>query len=457
MTTLIPKFEQTSSTVNRPINLKLQESISVLDFGATGNGSTDDSGAIQNATNAAASAGKALFFPAGTYRLLNYVTLPSNAEWFGEIGSIIYLDPNMTLGASIGGAARALYANTASNIKISTLIFNSSSTGLTKSVSIALNAVTNLKIEDCVFQNFGNSTYYAQGLIIFGSNQVWILNSKFYNNSGDGCALSSATTNYFVSDCEFSNNGDWGLALVIACNNGSVTNNLFLNNASTATGVDRCSYVSFTNNTMNTNEHGVRVTQFAVTTDKSSHITIIGNNITNVGVAGISIESTNPTYGQITIVGNSIEGSSNQGIRIYDSVEGTIVGNTIYSCAAEGILFDAQTSGVNTGAYCVANNSIRTDTYGIHQVNTGGTWIPINVIGNYVDSSSTANYSLATNAAYINFDNVNYIDASRTFNFPSGVVASSATGGGTTPPANVQGYIPLYLSGTLYKIPFYNA
>ena len=448
MTTLIPKFEQTSSTINRAFNLKLQDTMSVKDFGATGDGTTDDSAAIQTATTAAASTGKALFFPAGTYRLLNYVTLPSNTEWIGELGSTIYLDPSMTVGTSIGGTARALYANTATNIKLISLVFNSANTGLTKPISICMNSVTNLKVEDCTFQNFGNSTYYSQGLVVFSSTEIWILNSKFYNNSGDGCALSNGTTKYFVSDSEFSNNGDWGLALVIACNNGSVTNNLFFNNTSTATGVDRCSYVTFSNNTMNTNEQGIRVTQFAVSSDKSSHITITGNNITNVGVAGISIEETNPVYGQITIVGNSIEGSSNQGIRIYDSVEGSIVGNTIYSCAAEGILFVAQTSGVQTGAYCVANNSIRTDTYGVHQVNTGGTFIPINVIGNYVDAASTANYSLDASAAYFNFDSTNtYTSTSSALNFPSAL--STPTAG------SITGYIPVYVGGVHYKLPYY--
>ena len=75
MTTLIPKFEQTGSTVNRPFNLKLQESVSVKDFGAVGNGTTDDTTAIQNAVNATPYGGT-LYFPAGQYKLTNEIRLP---------------------------------------------------------------------------------------------------------------------------------------------------------------------------------------------------------------------------------------------------------------------------------------------------------------------------------------------------------------------------------------------
>ena len=47
MTTLIPKFEQLGSSTNRPFNLKLQEVISVKDFGAVGDGVTDDTNAAR--------------------------------------------------------------------------------------------------------------------------------------------------------------------------------------------------------------------------------------------------------------------------------------------------------------------------------------------------------------------------------------------------------------------------
>jgi hypothetical protein len=66
MATLIPKYDQgLSGAVNRPINLKLGESISVKDFGATGDGTTDDTAAIQ----AAVDTGLAVFVPQGVYKI----------------------------------------------------------------------------------------------------------------------------------------------------------------------------------------------------------------------------------------------------------------------------------------------------------------------------------------------------------------------------------------------------
>jgi hypothetical protein len=71
MTTLIPKYDQGSTgAVNRPIDQKLGEWISVKDFGATGNGTTDDTVAIQNAINAAqAKNGGIVLIPWGTYNI----------------------------------------------------------------------------------------------------------------------------------------------------------------------------------------------------------------------------------------------------------------------------------------------------------------------------------------------------------------------------------------------------
>jgi hypothetical protein len=73
MTTLIPQFDlknggsTPTGAVNRPINQKLAETVSVLDFGAIGDGITECSQAIQNAINYTCSIGASLFFPAGTY------------------------------------------------------------------------------------------------------------------------------------------------------------------------------------------------------------------------------------------------------------------------------------------------------------------------------------------------------------------------------------------------------
>ncbi len=77
MTTLIPKYDQSSTgAVNRPFNLKLQEIVSVKDFGATGDGTTDDTASIQAAINSvSASGGGTVYMPAGVYVISSTIYL----------------------------------------------------------------------------------------------------------------------------------------------------------------------------------------------------------------------------------------------------------------------------------------------------------------------------------------------------------------------------------------------
>jgi hypothetical protein len=75
MTTLIPKYDLgETGTVNRPFNIKLEETVSVLDFGAVGDGLADDTAAINAAI--AASAGKKILFPSGIYKVTSTIVLP---------------------------------------------------------------------------------------------------------------------------------------------------------------------------------------------------------------------------------------------------------------------------------------------------------------------------------------------------------------------------------------------
>jgi hypothetical protein len=85
MTTLIPKFEQPfTGAANRPINLKLQESVSVLDFGAINDGVADCTSSIQTAINDCALTGKRLFFPAGQYLVTSTISIPQYTNIYGE-------------------------------------------------------------------------------------------------------------------------------------------------------------------------------------------------------------------------------------------------------------------------------------------------------------------------------------------------------------------------------------
>lgn len=57
---------------------------SVRSTGATGNGVTDDTAALQNAINSATAAGKIVYFDAGTYKVTSTLTIPAGAKLLGE-------------------------------------------------------------------------------------------------------------------------------------------------------------------------------------------------------------------------------------------------------------------------------------------------------------------------------------------------------------------------------------
>lgn len=64
-----------ADAVQRTVASKLQDSVSVKDFGAAGDGSTDDTTTIQSAINAARTSGAAVYFPPGEYVVAGQLTL----------------------------------------------------------------------------------------------------------------------------------------------------------------------------------------------------------------------------------------------------------------------------------------------------------------------------------------------------------------------------------------------
>jgi hypothetical protein len=65
--------------VGKTLNDKMQDLVSVKDFGATGNGTTDDTAAIQAAINLACTYGGNVYLPAGTYKISAALTFSMNS------------------------------------------------------------------------------------------------------------------------------------------------------------------------------------------------------------------------------------------------------------------------------------------------------------------------------------------------------------------------------------------
>ena len=119
MTTLIPKYDEGSTgAVNRPINLKLAEFVSVLDFGADDTGVADST----NAFNAAIATGRKVYVPNGTYLVADIVVV-DGLTVEGESNSVLLVKTN-------NSGAFTSTSGIKNNIIISNLIIGAN-TGIT--------------------------------------------------------------------------------------------------------------------------------------------------------------------------------------------------------------------------------------------------------------------------------------------------------------------------------------
>lgn len=83
-------FVQETSTAPRTVQSKLRDWVSVKDFGATGNGTTDDTAAIQAAINYASDYARAVYFP-------SHRTTPSGGGSFYKITSTLTITKPISL------------------------------------------------------------------------------------------------------------------------------------------------------------------------------------------------------------------------------------------------------------------------------------------------------------------------------------------------------------------------
>ena len=150
-------FTQTGAgTVARTVDNKLKDVVSVKDFGAVGNGVTNDTVAIQAAVNSGA---KAVYFPAGTYvtgSSNTQIALVSNQTLFGDKGqSFIKAHPGFTMDASSEVSYRfLLYGDNKNKITVRGLSFLLNTVNSIQS-KLAFKNCSDLAVEDCYFQENG--------------------------------------------------------------------------------------------------------------------------------------------------------------------------------------------------------------------------------------------------------------------------------------------------------------
>ena len=159
----------TYSMVDGPI-------VHVKDFGAVGNGTTDDTAAIQ----AAIDAGTTVLCDPLTYKVAGTLTIPSNRHICGSPDTEFI--GIMTVESTGGYPNQMIYSTGTENIRFSDINFNfargsfgrASGAGLTSINSLYFVSVDGLYFERCTFDDFStnyNSSLTGKALLAFGMSQ----------------------------------------------------------------------------------------------------------------------------------------------------------------------------------------------------------------------------------------------------------------------------------------------
>ena len=224
-----------TGAVQTNVEAKLAQTISVLDFGAVGNGITDDTAAIQ----AAIATGNSIFFPEGTYNVNASILPQSNTTWTADnnatlkwtsVNCIIYafqitnwtmsgitVDGNYTAYTPINNTQTpwGVLLESSTNIIIQNNIFKRLfrigicvghlSTTECKNIIIDNNVIFDIGYATDPTVGFGN------GVAILSASNVKVTNNWIYNitgntsgTSGINCEPGNAT--YVCSDIEIAFN-----------------------------------------------------------------------------------------------------------------------------------------------------------------------------------------------------------------------------------------------------------
>jgi hypothetical protein len=185
----------------------------VLDYGAVGNGTTEDTVAFDLAIAAAAVGGGTVFVPSGTY-YVDRVDMSSDVALVGELGSVLKRKGNIIIGVAYDAAI-------VDNVRIENIEFDdnapSGPSAIWKICMYIANA-TNVTVSNCHFYNGYDISIKAQGpdgIYIetgaSGRNSILIENCLIEQFTRNGISITDGANDVTITGCTFKDCGLFGV------------------------------------------------------------------------------------------------------------------------------------------------------------------------------------------------------------------------------------------------------
>ena len=374
-----------TGAVARSATAKLSDWVSVKDFGAVGNGTTDDTSAVQAAINV----GGSIYFPPGTYKLSSQITytMPTTVTSINIFGA--GAEQTQLVWAAGGGMrinhigqynsshVRDLCFMTGSSNVGGGLLLNQNATTISNPANSAVSDVTN-----CTFRgsdNYANTYYWSYGVGCLGvsnvnfqgvdvvssstslgigvvlqgtsscNSVVYNFQSCIFNYTIYGIDYGTYVQGVSVNQCNFTG-GQYG---IITLSSLSGLDQLIVSNTQFETTIAGIQTATFIPNTIiNSNLFlvGLAANGVGINLLQAGLYSIIGNTFNPVGTptsaVGIQISTTTSSYTG-SIVGNVLFGMTGAGINLGAGANHILIESNVY--LTNGV--NVQNAGTNNLIY----------------------------------------------------------------------------------------------------------
>ncbi|MFC2088240.1 right-handed parallel beta-helix repeat-containing protein [Calditrichota bacterium] len=376
---------ESSSNINYNLLSKNSDLFNIKDFGAAGNGKTDDTDAVQKAIKSAGKNGGIVFFPAGTYLIKSSLIPESNIILMG-VGNKSLLQYSYPPHSQTKNVIYGWHFTNQKNVTFMNLAMDGGAKNFNNDPVDADGAhhliyfnptkdfnVENITITNCSFSGSFDSAIQSYGRAAHPyphplTKTVKIDKCQFFDVGSHGVGMNE-WYNSSVTNCSFSNMGKrkmikgFGSGMAVDVSAGSqnivVSGNVVENSAAgfkaetheSKNGDVASENVIFANNIISNCKSGPEFDVWYGIRVNGKNVTIRGNIIESY-VHGILVA---PKAGSAVIEGNQILGTHHKhavGIRIDNSYGNHIInGNQIENTAAQGIV-------VSGNSVMVTNNRV---------------------------------------------------------------------------------------------------